>query len=69
MLIKDRFAKDGNFLFRWRSFVPLLMFAIVTLELFPKNAEAVINNALSYLSGFETIDRAAQGLLSLSLSL
>ncbi|MDR0664502.1 MAG: hypothetical protein LBF86_03165 [Helicobacteraceae bacterium] len=69
MLIKDRFVADGNALFRRRSFVPIVMIAIAALELFPKNAEAFLQNALSFASRFELVDRAAQELLSLSLSL
>ena len=29
MLIKDRLVKEGNFLFRWRSFIPLIMVAFM----------------------------------------
>jgi protein-S-isoprenylcysteine O-methyltransferase Ste14 len=33
MLIRDRLARDGNFLFRWRSYVPLLLLPLILLAL------------------------------------
>ena len=33
MLIRDRLARDGNFLFRWRSYVPLLLLPLILFAL------------------------------------
>jgi hypothetical protein len=64
MLLKDRLAKQGSFLFRRRSFVPLVVIAIVALELFPRNAEAILSKAFAVLPAFCD---AARNNFSLSL--
>lgn len=33
MLIRDRLAREGNFLFRWRSYVPLLLLPLILFAL------------------------------------
>ncbi len=33
MLIRDRLARDGNFLFRWRSYVPLVLLPLILFAL------------------------------------
>lgn len=33
MLIRDRLASDGNFLFRWRSYVPLVLLPLILVAL------------------------------------
>lgn len=33
MLIRDRLASDGNFLFRWRSYVPLVLLPLIVVAL------------------------------------
>jgi hypothetical protein len=33
MLIRDRLARDGNFLFRWRSYAPLLLLPLILFAL------------------------------------
>ncbi|MDR1451775.1 MAG: hypothetical protein LBI57_05555 [Helicobacteraceae bacterium] len=69
LLLRDRLAKQGAFLFRRRGVVPLFMIAVAALELFPKNAQVVLGGLSSYLADFKIIESAAQDLLSLSLSL
>ena len=33
MLLREKFSKTGNFLFRWRSYLPLLMIIIILLAM------------------------------------
>lgn len=47
MLIQDRFISHGNFLFRWRSYVPLALLAIIVIYLLQKPADLCMSAPLT----------------------